>query len=256
MNKTVLSIIGLICLGSCSYGQRANEYYYQKENPAYKIYFYSDGTFMEFAVNWVDGICSLGENISKGTYNRNAFCYILNSDNDWLLPDTTHLDTAESLTTESDSLTIIVNSYYENMFKQEKENGICSYSHHRIYLYAIRLRCGKDSVNQSFERRFNEQHIADSIGYWCVPCPPEIEIRNIEITMFWNETSSDMTHCTSHRVFSYTSDNIHQRSFVLEFPEQVDFFLLTRKAYCNQKISRLTPRTIVLNRKTYKKMKY
>ena len=256
MNKTVLSIIGLICLGCCSYGQRANEYYYQKENPAYKIYFYSDGTFMEFAVNWVDHICSLGENISKGTYDCKPFCYILNSGNDWVLPDTTCLKAAEPLATESDSLTIIVNSHYESMFEQEAGNGICSCPHHRIYLYAIRLRCGSDSVNRCFEERFNAQLLADSVGYWCEPCPPEIEIRNIEITMFWNEKTSNVTHCSSHRVFSYISDNIHQRSFVLELPEQVDLFLLTRKAYCNQKIRRLNSKTIVLDGKTYKKMKY
>lgn len=259
MKKTALTIIVLTFISSCSYGQRVNEYYYQKENPAYKIYFYSDGTFMEFAVNWTDRVCSLGENISKGTYSRKAFSYILNSDDDWALPDTTYLNTntAAPLTTESDSLTIVADSYYERMFKQEEENGMCSYPHHRIYLYTIRLHCGNDSVNQTFEERFNEQHIADSIGYWCVPCPPEIEIHSIEITMFWNETSSsDITHCSAYRVFSHIPENIHQRSFVLVFPDQVDYFLLTRKAYRNQKIRRLSSKAIVLDGKIYKKMKY
>lgn len=256
MNRRIflLTIIVLICFCYCSYGQH-KEYYYQKRAPAYKLYFYEDGFFLELTTNWVYDICSYGENISKGKYSRNTFYYVLNSNDDWLLPDTTCLNNVESLTTESDSLTIVVDSPYERMLQQERENGVCSYPHHRIYLYSIRLRCGKDSINQSFEKQFNTQHVADSIGFWSVACPPGIEIHSIGVTIYWNEaTSSHVTKNSSHRVFVHTPDNVKQHSFVLKLPDQADYFLLTKKSYQNQKVRRINSRTIIFNGKKYKKM--
>ena len=249
-----LTTIFLICIIDCSYGQH-NEYYYRKECPAYKLFFYKNGTFSDFVTNWVDHICSLGENISKGRYTRNTFYYVLNSSDDWLLPDTVYLDNVESLTKKSDSLTIVVDSPYERMLKQEQENGLCSYPHHRIYLYYIQLQCGNDSINQSFEKQFNTQHVTDSIGFWSVACPPDIEIHSIGVTMCWNEaTSSLVTKNSSYRVFVHAPDNVKQHSFVLKLPDQADYFLLTKKSYQNQKVRRINSRTIMFNGKKYKKI--
>lgn len=250
----LLAIIFYMFICDYSYGQH-NEYYYQKEDPTCKLYFYKDGFFLELTTNWVYHICSLGENISKGRYSKHTFYYVLNSNDDWLLPDTTCLNNVESLTTESDSLTIVVDSPYERMLKQERENGVCSYPHYRIYLYSIRLQCGDDSINQSFEKQFNTQHVADSIGFWSVACPPGIEIHSIGVTMYWNEaTSSHVTKNSSYRFFVHAPDNVKQRSFVLKLPDQADYFLLTKKSYQNQKVRRINSRAIIFNGKKYIKM--
>lgn len=252
--KFLLIITFFICFCDCSYGQH-NEYYYRKGSPAYKLYFYKNGTFFEFVTNRVDHICSLGENISKGRYTRNTLYYILDSDKNWLLPDTLCLDDVKSLTTESDSLRIVVDSPYERMLKQEQVNRLCPYPHHRIYLYSIRLQCGNDSINQSFEKQFNTQHVADSIGLWGMPCPPNIEIHSIVVTVYWNEaTSLHVTKNSSCRVFVYAPDDTKQHSFVLKLPDQADYFLLTKKYYQNQKVRRINSRTIMFNGKKYKKM--
>ena len=238
-------------------GQNNAEYYYQLKKPWHKLYFHADGTFKEIEVNWLNYcVCQKGVNISKGTYRKASCHFILDSDNDWILPDTCYLDNVDTAVKESDSLEIVFNSYYEQMFKEETENNICTYPHHRIYLYSISLKCGEDSLNKSFEKAFNAKHCADSVGKISEYCPREIEIHSIEMKMYWKDKDSKFPHNSLSQFFLYVPKDYRQRFFLIKLPWQVDYFLLCRIAHRNQKVRKITSSTIVLSGIKFKRIKF
>ncbi len=238
-------------------GQNTAEYYYQVDEPWHKLFLYGDGTFKEFETNWLNNyICRYGINISKGTYKKESHFFVLESDVNWFLPDTFFLNGVIANKSNTDSLTIVIDSPYEQMFDLEENNNICTYFHHRVYLYAIQLQCGSDSLNKSFEKDFNARHSADSVGCWVIFCPQSIEVHRIEVKVYWSNEFDKMPHNSHEKVFVFVPTDCQQRHFTMELPWQADYFLLTRKSYRNQKVSRLNKKTIIHDGKKYKRMRY
>ncbi len=247
---TLLMIITLV-IPNC-YGQRVTKRYFVPR-PAHSFYFGADGKFSEHTVRGFFGIKSWG------TYREKKKKFIITSDSSIMISDSLSINSEISCSYQPvDSLIINITSPYEDLLYAVSAPNVglgldVPIEHiHRIYCYNIQIVCSEDSINQIFERNFNQSHQQVCDASVTVFKPQDVSVKEIRIKIYWNPDSDEMLSVRRYPyVNTYTKVNeTHSNVYAINIP-QFDYLFLTYKRYKNKRIRKSGKNAIVFEKRKF-----